>query len=169
MATSTPNPNYIRGDVTEPVGRGPRIVAHCCNDVGLFGAGVALAIRMRWPRAAEQYILWSRGELLGPDGDPVPPPSLGQIQLVRVEEEVWVANMIGQHGVRSRQNQRPIDYGALEQCLAKLAEKAIVKFASVHMPRIGAGLAGGKWSRIEPLIASTLVERGVPVTIYDFD
>lgn len=41
--------------------------------------------------------------------------------------------------------------------------------ASVHMPRIGCGLAGGKWSRIEPLIERRLAGRGVPVTVYDFD
>ncbi|THA79646.1 hypothetical protein E6R60_03350 [Streptomyces sp. A0642] len=41
--------------------------------------------------------------------------------------------------------------------------------ASVHMPRIGCGLAGGTWSRIEPLIEKRLTGRGIPVTVYDFD
>jgi hypothetical protein len=36
------------------------------------------------------------------------------------------------------------------------------------MPRIGCGLAGGKWELIEPIIVRTLVARGVPVTVYDF-
>ncbi|SEQ20797.1 hypothetical protein SAMN04487983_1003320 [Streptomyces sp. yr375] len=35
------------------------------------------------------------------------------------------------------------------------------------MPRIGCGLAGGTWSRVEPLVAERLVERGVAVTVYD--
>lgn len=35
------------------------------------------------------------------------------------------------------------------------------------MPRIGAGLAGGSWDQIEPLILNHLTERGIPVTIYD--
>lgn len=35
------------------------------------------------------------------------------------------------------------------------------------MPRIGCGLAGGKWSRIEPLITERLVKRGVKATVYD--
>ena len=38
---------------------------------------------------------------------------------------------------------------------------------SVHMPRIGCGLAGGTWERIEPLIVKVLCERGIPVTVYD--
>jgi hypothetical protein len=37
------------------------------------------------------------------------------------------------------------------------------------MPRIGCGLAGGRWERIEPLIQHNLAERGIPVTVYDHD
>ncbi|MQY33582.1 hypothetical protein SRB17_15430 [Streptomyces sp. RB17] len=39
--------------------------------------------------------------------------------------------------------------------------------ASVHMPRIGCGLAGGTWSRKEPFITERLVKRGIEVTVYD--
>lgn len=35
------------------------------------------------------------------------------------------------------------------------------------MPRIGCGLAGGKRSRVEPLVSGRLVRRGVAVTVYD--
>jgi O-acetyl-ADP-ribose deacetylase (regulator of RNase III) len=48
-----------------------------------------------------------------------------------------------------------------------VAIKAAELDASVHMPRIGCGLAGGDWSRVEPLILRRLVERGVAVTVYD--
>jgi hypothetical protein len=37
------------------------------------------------------------------------------------------------------------------------------------MPRIGCGLAGGKWERIESIIVKTLCEADVPVTVYDFE
>jgi len=37
------------------------------------------------------------------------------------------------------------------------------------MPRIGCGLAGGDWSRIEPLIAETLCASDIDVTVYDFE
>jgi hypothetical protein len=35
------------------------------------------------------------------------------------------------------------------------------------MPRTGCGLAGGKWSRVEPLVSDRLARRGIPVTVYD--
>lgn len=37
------------------------------------------------------------------------------------------------------------------------------------MPRIGCGLAGGKWERIEPCIADTLLKLDIATTVYDFD
>jgi hypothetical protein len=36
------------------------------------------------------------------------------------------------------------------------------------MPRIGCGLAGGTWDRIEPLVVSTFITKNIPVTVYDF-
>lgn len=38
-----------------------------------------------------------------------------------------------------------------------------------YMPRIGCGLAGGTWPRVEPLVENRLVRRGIPVTVYDHD
>ncbi|GAB2849173.1 hypothetical protein GCM10027074_14910 [Streptomyces deserti] len=49
----------------------------------------------------------------------------------------------------------------------RLADRAAEPGASVHLPRTGCGLAGGTWSRVEPLIAGRLVKRGTPVTVYD--
>jgi hypothetical protein len=36
------------------------------------------------------------------------------------------------------------------------------------MPRIGCGLAGGKWEMIEPIILRTLIANGIAVSVYDF-
>jgi len=38
----------------------------------------------------------------------------------------------------------------------------------VHMPRIGCGLAGGKWEKIEPIILSELIDKGINVFVYDY-
>lgn len=39
--------------------------------------------------------------------------------------------------------------------------------ASVHMPRIGCGLAGGSWGKVEPIIQEELCDKGVQVFVYD--
>jgi O-acetyl-ADP-ribose deacetylase (regulator of RNase III) len=61
----------------------------------------------------------------------------------------------------------PILYEAVREALAELARFARSEGASVHMPRIGCGLAGGTWDRIEPLICQTLVATGVETVVYD--
>lgn len=40
--------------------------------------------------------------------------------------------------------------------------------ATVHMPRIGAGLAGGKWDVAEDIIAKRVCQKGIRVFVYDF-
>ncbi|MER5952080.1 hypothetical protein ABT127_39190 [Streptomyces sp. NPDC001904] len=75
---------------------------------------------------------------------------------------VHVCNDTGSKGV-------PVRYEAIAQGLAAVAGHAAELGASVHMPRIGCGLAGGTWSRVEPLIAEQLVARGIPVTVYDHE
>jgi hypothetical protein len=40
-----------------------------------------------------------------------------------------------------------------------------VNQATVHMPRIGSGLAGGDWNRIESIVNETL--GFIEITVYD--
>ena len=44
---------------------------------------------------------------------------------------------------------------------------AIDNKATVHMPRIGCGLAGGTWDKIEPLINESLVKNEIETYVYD--
>ncbi|MEU6673368.1 macro domain-containing protein [Streptomyces sp. NPDC046925] len=153
--------SYVRGDATAPFGKGVKLIAHVCNDLGGWGKGFVVAVSRRWPEPEAAYRRWHRERAKNDFG-------LGAVQFVEVDQYIWVANMIGQHGMRTGSKGVPVRYEAIDTALAALADKAVELEASVHMPRIGCGLAGGKWSRIEPLIARRLVERGVAVTVYDF-
>jgi hypothetical protein len=51
--------------------------------------------------------------------------------------------------------------------LKKVAAFAKENNASVHMPRIGCGLAGGAWDKMEPIIEEALIKEGITVTVYD--
>lgn len=146
---------YLIGDATYPVGDGNKIIAHICNDVGKWGKGFVLAISKRWPRSREQFhYLASRRSLM-----------LGMVQLVRVEKSIWVANMVAQRNIISHNGVPPIRYNALLECLKHVGVQAHQLSASIHMPRIGCGLAGGKWEKIEPLITDWLP--GTRVYVYD--
>ncbi|MER8043526.1 Appr-1-p processing protein [Streptomyces sp. NPDC094032] len=153
---------YVRGDATAPRGKGVKVVAHVCNDLGGWGKGFVLAVSARWAEPEVAYRRWHR-ERAGNDF------GLGAAQFVRVEPYVWVANLVGQRGIRAgRSSGVPVRYEAVDAALGLLADKAVELGASVHMPRIGCGLAGGRWARVEPLVAERLVARGIPVTVYDF-
>jgi O-acetyl-ADP-ribose deacetylase (regulator of RNase III) len=118
-----------------------------------------LAVSARWPEPERAYREWHRGRAENDFG-------LGAVQLVQVGRGLWVANMVGQHGLRGGRVP-PIRYEAVRECLAKLSLRAKELGASVHMPRIGCGLAGGRWDLIEPLVAEALCDKGVQVTVYD--
>ncbi|MCX5040683.1 macro domain-containing protein [Streptomyces coelicoflavus] len=152
--------SYVRGDATAPSVKGVKVIAHVCNDLGGWGKGFVLAVSRRWPGPEAAYRAWHRDRAANDFG-------LGAVQFVQVDPYVWVANMIGQHGMRTGSKGVPVRYEAIGTALGLVADRAVELDASVHMPRIGCGLAGGKWSRVEPLISDRLARRGIPVTVYD--
>ncbi len=158
--TLTMEINYIKGDATNPTTEGNKIIVHVCNDIGGWGKGFVMAIFKRWKQPENQYREWFKTK------DDF---SLGQVQFVQVEEVLWVANLIGQHKINKDENgNAPIRYDAILKGLKKVGQFADDKKATVHMPRIGCGLAGGTWDKIEPLINSSLTTKNIQVTVYDF-
>lgn len=151
--------SYTTGDATSPRTR-PAIIVHVCNDVGAWGAGFVLAVSRRWPEPEARYRDWARGREAAPF-------ALGEVQFVRVEPGLAVANLIGQHGLRQRGSVRPVRIDAIARGLGTVARLAVETTSSVHMPRIGCGLAGGTWAEIGPIVERELDSRGIDVTVYD--
>jgi O-acetyl-ADP-ribose deacetylase (regulator of RNase III) len=145
---------YVIGNVVEPQDYGLKLIIHVCNDVNGFGAGVALAIAQKWPEAKRSYHNWFK------DKDFI----LGAVQFVNVTSDIIIVNMIAQHGY-SQPGKPAVKYDKLQECLKKVACKARELNATIHMPRIGSGLAGGKWENIEPIIIKEMNE--LDVFIYD--
>lgn len=153
---------YLKGDASAPQAKGIKIITHICNDIGGWGKGFVLAISKRWEEPEKEYRNWHRFRSKNNF-------ALGEIQLVQVETYVYVANIVGQKGIKTGSNGVPVRYDAIEKGLEKLSNEALLLNASVHMPRIGCGLAGGKWEEIEPIIERTLLAKNVEVYVYDFE
>lgn len=151
---------YLKGDATVPQARGPKLIAHVVNDLGGWGKGFVLAISRRWPEPEEAYRRWHRERARNDF-------ALGAIQVVPVRPDTRVVNMLAQRGIRTGSKGPPIRYEALAACLRELRSVADEHQASIHMPRIGCGLAGGKWERVEPLVATALDE--IDVFVYDYE
>ena len=163
---------YVTGDATEPQGEGHKIIAHVCNDVGGWGRGFVCAISKKWKNPEEHYRGFAKGNTL----------FLGDVQYTLCEsgpDSIIVANMIAQKGYgknnknlhRSDETDErpPIRYDALRECLedvSKFARDSDGKPSyTIHMPRIGCGLAGGKWEEVEPIIQETMGD--IDVFVYD--
>ena len=150
---------YIKGDATAPIGSGVKVITHICNDIGGWGKGFVLALSKKWKMPEEAYRQWYKSQ---------EEFTLGAVQFVNVENKLYVANMIGQHGIYTdSKGLPPIRYDAVRQCLKEVALFTIAHKASVHMPRIGCGLAGGKWELMEQIIKEELITKEIAVTVYD--
>jgi len=156
--------NYVVGDVTNPIGDDKRIIVHVCNDIGAWGAGFVLALSKKWPGVEAAYRKSFKSDT---------PPVLGDVGFVKAEDEIYVINLIGQHRIKKSQDGKPpIRYDAIQSGLQKIAN-AIHDANdkghqfSVHLPKIGAGLAGGDWKRIAKIIKEELVDKGIDVTVYE--
>ncbi|MEV6636139.1 Appr-1-p processing protein [Actinoplanes sp. NPDC051470] len=121
-----------------------------------------LAVSRRWPEPERAFRRWHHDRSRNDFG-------LGATQVIQVQPDVWVANMVGQHGLKAGSAGPPVRYDAIEKCLHTVAAEAARLGASVHLPRVGCGLSGGRWDRVEPLIVAALCQRDIPVTVYDFD
>lgn len=159
---------YLTGDATDPQVAGNKIIAHVCNNVGGWGRGFVLSLSKRWPEAEKQYREWFVNQ-------PSMLLMLGDVQFVPVHHDgappdwtrTFVANMVAQHGVQPINRIPPIRYNALERCLEEVSSFAKhLGGASIHMPRIGCGLAGGRWHEVEPIILRAIPD--TPVYVYDF-
>lgn len=137
------NIQFISGDATQPVFK-KTIIAHVCNDIGAWGSGFVIAVSNKWKLPEFHYRKW----YIKNDGS----FKLGEVQYVTVSDDVIVANMIAQHGIRSRNNAVPLDYQALRACLANVFKRANELTYSIQMPRIGCGLAGGNWNQVQKII-----------------
>lgn len=162
---------FRKGDVCYPCIRsGTRFIIHVCNDQGGWGAGFTRSLSRRWERPEAYYREWHQKGQTVFDGL----FELGNIQNVLVErneygEPLVVTNMIAQHGFKSDRNPIPLQYDALALCLVKLARfirhDLRDSICTLHMPRIGTGLAGGEWHRIERLLLG--IFKDVPMYVYD--
>jgi len=120
------------------------IIVHGCNCQGVMGAGIAFAIRKRYPEAYLAYKAQADGIGL----------YLGEIIVVEVEPRKWIINAMTQDTTGSG---KQVSYDAIDSCfkqvnqVAQILEQSGIK-QKVIFPMIGAGLGGGNWNVIEKII-----------------
>lgn len=116
------------------------VIAHQTNCKGVMGAGVALAIRERYPEVMAPYQAACNHENM-----------LGKCQLIETEDGRYIANLFGQDGIG---HGRQTDYDALSSALKSLVDKMKTHcLSAVSMPyNLGCGLAGGDWAVVSEIL-----------------
>lgn len=144
---------YKTGDLmmaSEPV------IAHGCNAKGVMGSGVARLIRDQHPVAYDAYVRHHREKGL----------TVGSV--IWANSSRLIANCITQEnfGGGACDGVVYVDYDGVRQAMKHIDRAAYLTQSSldvrhhfnnaiitaVAMPLIGAGLAGGSWSRIAAII-----------------
>lgn len=149
---------YKRGDVLDAPRTRRTIVAFLINDRAVaWGSGVARQAASRYPLAHREFrriVAESPRKLC-----------LGEVIVIRVGARTYLAAVVAQRGY-GRSAVPRLRYAALEKSLRRLVTSAKKLDASVRMPRIGCGSAGGTWKRVLPLVAAAVVNK---VRVYVVD
>ncbi len=121
------------------------VIVHGCNCHVTMGAGIAKAIAQTFPEALA-------ADRATPVGDRAKLGTISTVEVERQRRRLVVVNAYTQFHWRGRG--RKADYDAIDGCLADIA----VRFAEARIgyPLIGAGLAGGDWAEIAPIISRRL-------------
>lgn len=150
---------YVHGNVLEPLGSENKIICQLVNDRAIkWGGGVAKKFARKFPNSEMEFTT----TLL----DLKPLDRLGRAIFVRIGERELLASIIAQEGFGPSMFSR-LRYSALQSGLRLIANKAKELGASIHMPRIGTGAAGGDWGVIEEILEDELVRLGIVVVVYD--
>ena len=130
-------------------------IVHGCNCMGTMGAGIAKGIRARFPAAYEADLATPKGERA----------KLGTCSVATCAVEGGTCDVINAYTQFDFRGPGVlVDYEALARCFAWVRERYSGK--RIGLPRIGAGLAGGDWTRIARIVEEEL--RGEDVTLVLF-
>ena len=150
---------YLHGNALEPRGEDAKVICQLVNDrARKWGGGIAKQAARKYPNAEISFSSWIT--VISPN------ERLGMVHFVEAEQDVYLSSLIAQAGF-GPSNRPRIRYHALEEALARVANFAAGKNASVHMPRIGTGVADGNWNMIKDMIEEIFTGSGLEVIVYD--
>ena len=133
------------------------IITHQVNCMGVMGGGIAKQIKDKFPNVFDQYRKFFVNNKF---------PALGKCQIVKAEDNKYIANLFGQY--KYGRDKQYTDYDALKEALFLLKVSAKDHNMSIAIPfNIGCGLAGGNWETVYKIIEE--VFQDYDATLYKFN
>lgn len=158
----------IKGDLVEFAAAGEfNVIVHGCNCFNTMGAGVALQIADQFPEAR-------RVDQLTISGDT---NKLGGYTLASVrgtyDDALIIVNAYTQYGTASSPGECAVSYDAIHKVFNSVVYNlaCMNRNMRIGIPMIGAGLAGGSWGIIRPIIEESLAGFNSPhlLTLVEYD
>lgn len=151
---------YIKGDLLELFEKGEvNHILHCCNCQGVWGSGIALQIKKKYPGAYRTYKQHEKNFGL----------KLGTESMYSHSWEQAIFNLHAQEFYGRTKGKRYVDYNALKRCL--LAVKInVFKEEKIGIPyKMASDRAGGDWSVVESIIDEVFPEEKYKIVIVEYD
>lgn len=130
------------------------VILHGCNCFNTMGAGIALQMKTKFPKAYEVDCATKAGDI----------NKLGTITKTTDTNPI-IVNCYSQYDFRGRRiGSMDLDYNALKSALGLVKKEFTGK--KIGMPRIGAQLAGGDWNIIIRIIEEIFEGEDVTIVTY---
>ena len=128
-------------------------IVHGCNCFVRMGAGIARQIKKEYLKAFMADERTTRGDF----------SKLGKYTTAKVEHGLFIIiNAYTQYDFQGEDN---VDYQAIKDVFSRINMNFPGK--KIGIPKIGAGLAGGDWKRIEGIIDEATPDVNIELVEYD--
>ena len=161
--------NYIHGDLIELAKEGKfDVIAHGCNCMSTMGAGIAPQMAKAF--GCDRFDMERRGRNINKLGNiDYSTLVLGEDAMLNTGKNQYltVVNAYTQYNYGRNHSDgvsNPFDYEAFTMCMRKM--NTVFKGKHIGLPKIGAGLAGGDWEKIEQIINCELYLCTVTIVTY---
>ncbi|MCW8139563.1 MAG: macro domain-containing protein [Planctomycetota bacterium] len=147
----------VRGDIIKLALAGAfDVIVHGCNCMCTMGAGIAKGIKATFPEAHAADCATPKGAK----------EKLGTISTARVQRDGLLLHVVNGYTQLHWRGKKPLaDYDAIRSVMREVGRR--FEGQRIGYPRIGAGLAGGDWEKIAPIIDAEL--EGQDHTLVEFD
>lgn len=145
---------YTKGDLVRDAERDFDVIAHGCNCWCSMGKGIALTVKIKYPRAFDA----DRATALGSSD------KLGTYSSWS-NDEITILNMYTQWTYKG--SSVKADYDAIRNGMKLVKQNFSGK--KIGLPLIGAGLAGGDFDIIETIITEELRGENVTIVVWEKD
>ncbi len=154
---------HIKGNLLD-FPNGINVICQNCNCQAVQGAGLALQIKNRYPKAYEadkthHAVYQNKGV-----------SQLGSYSSAIVGENKIIVNLYGQdgYGTATRQLNYEAIYKSMETIAKNMSQKPHASYIIGFPYGMGAGLAGGNWAVIESMINAIFEPTEIPVFVVKF-